>query len=328
MSPNPFENEPGYENYKTDQKCIAYAAKIHHETLRISVIKRLEGYLDIQAEGVESAERVAIEQVAKPITKSDPFSEASRDDKDDKVWEPFGDLCKRRFLWYYTSYCQSIDAAVKKHGQAVADGKAFPTTEFEGGGNRMSGTYNYSQLRKRLANIRDALAKEAEQWAADGLKAVKGESPLALAMHNEFKSLPQKFRNSDTPLDFEMVDDNPYVWRIIIFGKPMTNLDEGIFKVKMIFSPRFPEEQPRVTVETPIFHHRVSPDGVLCYLPKKEAEFKSHVEAAVEAIVGEATCPDTWSCVNPEASKLLWGSAEQKKMYNRKLRRSAQDSGQ
>jgi len=214
--------------------------------------------------------------------------------------------------------------------QAVspADMTRFAKMPFEGGGNDMKGQFQYASLKKRLQDVRKALDAERDQWIEEGAAALKRENPAALSMQNEFRSMPQKLRECGTTVDFEMVDDNPFVWRVVVFGKPMSNLDGGVFKVLLVWPLTFPEDAPRVTVETPIFHHKVSPDGVLCYQPDKPAEYRSHVEAAIEAIVGETTCSDAFSSVNPEASILLWGGPDQKKIYNRKLRRSAQDSAE
>ena len=65
---------------------------------------------------------------------------------------------------------------------------------------------------------------------------------------------------------------NPFVWNLTLFGKPMTNLDGGIWNISLGIPPNFPDVQPRVRFESKIFHHRVSKDGVLCYFPKKEDE--------------------------------------------------------
>jgi len=50
MSSNPYENEPGFEDANSDydkKNQEAYVDKIRHESLRISVIDRLEEYLGI-----------------------------------------------------------------------------------------------------------------------------------------------------------------------------------------------------------------------------------------------------------------------------------------
>jgi len=106
----------------------------------------------------------------------------------------------------------------------------------------------------------------------------------------------------------------------------MTHLDGGMFKIRMSISPRFPDEQPRVVFETAMFHHRISTRGVLCYFPRRPDDIKSHIEAIIEALEDTEPPYDPRTLVNPEASKLYWGSIEDKKEYNRRLRRSVQRS--
>lgn len=119
-----------------------------------------------------------------------------------------------------------------------------------------------------------------------------------------------------------------FVWDLTLFGKPMTNLDGGVFNITLSIPPTFPEAQPRVKVETPIFHHRVASSGILCYFPRKEDEIASHLEAIVAALEDENTTYDPRAVVNPGAFALYWGGDEKRKFYNRKLRRSAQDSSE
>lgn len=243
-------------------------------------------------------------------------------------WEPFADICKRRFLWYYHSYIAGIKAERNTHGKTVGDRKPFTTTQFECPGNGMPGAFEYSKLEMRLHAVRKAIDVETEQWVVDGANALARESPIALAFQNTFKALVNKFKHSDMPLDLELIDNNPFAWRLVLFGRPMTNLDGGIFKIKLVLSLDFPQDQPRVVVETPLYHHRVSSTGALCYFPQKPHEVGSHVEAIIAAIDDVEPRYDPRAVVNQEASKLFWGSVEEKKTYNRKLRRSAQESSE
>ena len=313
MSPNPWENEPGFEICKreSDMKdAKMYAAKIRHETLRISVIERLEEALNIGGSQRKEDDSVTFGVAENP---EEPYA-------------PFADLCKRRFLWYYPAYLQSIDAERAKHGSDVTDGKQFKLTPFESSTNGMTGHFVYTHLKERLKKINAALKQESDDWEAEGIRKV--DSPVALNFSNRFERLSGDFGSRcETPLDFELVEKNPFVWRITLFGKPMTNLDGGVFNIKAVFNANFPQTQPRVTVETPLFHHRVSPaNGTLCYFPSNPNEPESHIEAIIAAIEDEDIPYDPRTLVNPEASRLRWGSTEDKKTYNRRLRRSAQES--
>jgi Ubiquitin-protein ligase len=108
----------------------------------------------------------------------------------------------------------------------------------------------------------------------------------------------------------------------------MTNLDGGLFKIRISFSPRFPEEQPRIRFETRLFHHRIASDGTPCYVPptNRREDVKAHIEAVIDSLEEENPPYDPRTIVRPEAFKLYWGSEEDRKMYNRRLRRSVQQS--
>ncbi|MCJ1474335.1 hypothetical protein MMC13_002993 [Lambiella insularis] len=319
MSSNPYENEPGYESARSaeDKKNIKnYVAKIRHETLRISIITRLEGYLGICTDGTVTEP---------PPLFPQPRSEFDEDNEEPNLaFEPFKDLCKRRFLWYYDSYLLSIDAAEKQH----ALGEAFKIMPFEGGSNTMSGTFNYPELRRRLFFIRQVLDDEAARWAVEGQSLVDMDASMVSHLQRQFEQLIEAYKRNDmVNLDIDLaVPGNPFVWDLTYFGRPMTQLDGGMFKIKMSISPRFPDEQPRVTFETPLFHHRIAKDGTLCYFPKRNDDLQSHVDAIIEAIEEEHPPYDPRTLVNPEASKLFWGSETDKKSYNRQLRKAVQRS--
>lgn len=316
MSSNPYENEPGFEDAKSDydkKNQAAYVAKIRHETLRITVIDRLERYLDIRKKNA-----------AEPVTVYN-VEEDYQAQSADAIFEPFKDLCKRRFLWYYESYMSSVEEEAKKH----KDGQPFVKMPFEGAGNTMHGEFQYSSLKKRLEAIYEKLEEETKSWASDGLLAVQKESGIASNMQCQFEQIVENYSKcGSVALDLDLVDKNPFVWRLVLFGRPMTNLDGGVFRIFIHISPKFPDVHPRVKFDTPIFHHRVAPTGHLCYNAKRKDDMKSHIEAIIEAIEEESPAYDPRTLVNLEAGKLFWGKPEDKKMYNRKLRRSVQDSAE
>ncbi|KAF2201119.1 UBC-like protein [Delitschia confertaspora ATCC 74209] len=313
MSSNPYENEPGFEDANSDydkKNQEAYVAKIRHETLRISVIERLEDYLGIGQERVPGVTVHNVEEDYKNGTE--------------KLFEPFKDLCKRRFLWYYESYLQSIEREAKRH----KDGDRFEKMPFEGPGNSMDGTFQYSSLKERLQAVYEKLNEETLSWAIEGQTTVQKEMSIASNLQRQFEQIVENYKenNDSITLDLELVDKNPFVWQLVIFGRPMTNLDGGIFRIMIYLSPKFPNELPRIKFETPIFHHRISKNGVLCYNPTRKDDMKSHIESIIEAIEEESPAYDPRTLVNPEAAKLFWGTADDKKIYNRRLRRSVQDS--
>ncbi|KAK5127074.1 hypothetical protein LTR85_008433 [Meristemomyces frigidus] len=363
MSQNPYENEPGYETAKKDEpNPKAYVAKIRHETLRIAVIQWLEGLLGIQNErGQPTPKKPRIERKVSspwsgeskspigstssngngnghgggtsgantPATEPSVYeydAEATYNAFDQAQWDPFADLMKRRFLWYYDSYVRTVKDAAEQQPQ----GTAFKRMEFEYPPNIMEGHFDYKGLLVRLERIKVALEEEQQQWAEAGIKQVADDAQLAVQLAFQYKQLEHKWNDTQydgSRMELSLPDKkNPFVWHLALFGKPMTNLDGGIFNMSLYIPPTFPAIQPRLKIETPIFHHRVSSTGTLCYFPKKEDEIASHLEAIVAAIEGEEPRFDPRAILNPEPFDLYWGGEEKRKMYNRKLRRSAQES--
>jgi ubiquitin-conjugating enzyme E2 Z len=281
------------------------------------VIQPLEDALRIQLDGT--------------LVPPGGTSETDTDDEDDTfefedekaAFEPFNDFRKRRFLWYYESYMQAIESAAQK----VKPQEKFKQMSFEYGDNTMTGSFNYPELKRRLLFIKDTIANETKNWAVEGLAAKQRESRIAVNLQRQYEQVVEDLQMQKVfAVNLETVDGNPFVWELTYLGRQMTSLEGGMIKIRTHMSPRFPEEQPRVFVETPIFHHRISKDGVLCYLPRRTEEMRHHIEAIVAALEDESPPYDPRTLVNLEASKLFWGSAEEKKKYSRALRRSVERS--
>lgn len=290
--------------------------QIRHETLRIAVIQRLEDFLGIHSDGSVD-EPLPVEPAFRTEYDSDP------EDNSSSAFEPFKDLIKRRFLWYHESYLLSIADAEKE----IAMNQPFVIMPFEGGGNSMTGKFNYPDLKRRITLVGKILNQETERWAEEGLVQVRKETSFAAGLVRLLERIVETYKKNEmVTLDIDLLDKNPFVWLLTYFGRPMTQLDGGMFRIRISISPRFPEELPRVVFETPIYHHRVSKDGVLCYFPRRPDDIKSHIEAIIEAIEDESPPYDPRTLVHPEASKLFWGSVDDKKLYNRKLRRAVQRS--
>ena len=216
---------------------------------------------------------------------------------------------------------------MSKAKEEVTDGQQFTRMPFECTGNGMDGKFNYTELERRLRFIRKTLDEEMGRWADEGMASKKKESTVAANLQRQYEQVVEAYkRDKSVTLDIELVDNNPFVWAITYFGRPMTNLDGGLFKIKLFFSPRFPEEHPRARFETHLFHQRIAADGTPCYTPRRTDDVKSHIEAIIEALEEESPPYDPRTMVNPEAAKLYWGSADDKKLYNRKLRRAVQKS--
>ncbi|KAJ0427184.1 ubiquitin-conjugating enzyme/RWD-like protein [Aspergillus carlsbadensis] len=315
MSSNPYENEPGFDNAKSDSDKLnmeQYKSKIRHETIRIAVIQPLEAALGILPGGTE---KLPTNRIWEDTDSSEDEAVASS--------TPFFDLRKRRFLWYYESFMQLVESEAR----FVQPKSRFQWMPFEHGSNAMDGHFNYPELKRRLALIRDNIFKETEGWKLQGLQAKKDEIGIAVNLQRQFEQIVENLKHhKNYSLDLNIVDENPFLWRLTYFGRPTTPLEGGIIKIRIHLSTQFPKEQPRVFLDAPLAHVRVSPQGVLCYLPKKTEDMRHHIEAIVAALEEEDPPYDPRTTVNPEASKLFWGSPEDRKKYKRTLRRDVERS--
>lgn len=264
-------------------------------------------------------------KIAPPIPSDDPDGEVDIDEAT-IPFEPFKDLCKRRFLWYFESYM----AAIRLGQSETTDGTAFKNMPFESGsGNGMEGRFYYKDLERRLLNIKEALNAELITWAKDGLTAQLSDSTVAVNLRHQFEQMVSFFRRGDVPHNVALENDNVFIWILTYFGRPMTNLDGGMIRIKLHFSPRFPTEQPRVIFLSKIFHHLIAPDGTYCYNPPASAvsDVRSHIETILEVLEDDQPAYDPRKIVHPEATKLYWSQTpDERKLYNRRLRRSVQDS--
>lgn len=244
------------------------------------------------------------------------------DGNDDIGHGAFSDLRKSRFLWYYECYSLAI-----AEGEAEKNRKRkFEKMPFECPGNTMDGHFDYPELRQRLEAVREAIMAETKAWSVEGRAAQEQETGIAANLVRQREQIVEIYKaRSNFTVDLQLADGNPFVWELTYFGRPMTQLDGGIFNFIIHLSPRFPEEQPRVFVQPPLFHYRVSNHGVLCYFPERPEEMQNHVDAIVAALEEEAPY-DPRATVNPEATRLFWGSPDDRKQYNRRLRRSVERS--
>lgn len=230
---------------------------------------------------------------------------------------------KQRFLWYLEQYKQTIEEQSQDISIKKQDKGEFPLARFEGGGNEMRGFWDYQDLRKRLNNLENKLVEETLSWPETGLEMVVKDVGIAVSLRGQHSQIVSQIKRiTESMVELEMVNDNPFLWRLTYFGRPMTRFDGGVLRIKIYISPRHPVEQPRVFLETPIFHIRVSPKGALIYLPARAEEMSRHIEGIINTLEEEAPPYNPLMTVNPEATKLCWGSKEEQRLYNRKLRLS------
>ena len=143
------------------------------------------------------------------------------------VFEPFKDLCKRRFLWYYDTYL----ASVKVESGKVTEGAQFIKMPFEHAGNSMEGKFLYSELERRLKFVKERLDHETASWAAEGLILQGKESGVAANLQRQFEQTVEHYKKQDSvTIDIELVDNNPFLWRVvrlILLPRMMTNADDS-----------------------------------------------------------------------------------------------------
>lgn len=324
MSPNPFINEPSFEDNTETDKHKAYSDKIKHETVRISVLQTL-------AKGFEREK----------VSREDHFGVRDHDDLSDSTTSELSEVgltdteqqalefCRRLFLWYYDFYLDTIDRESKSH----EDHKLFNIAEFEGrDSNQMAGVYQYTTVRANLIHMKSIIDTKIAQWKIEGVDAAEREMRTSEHVVADFKNIINKYSvNEKHQLDISLPDiRNPFVWHLVIYSNPDSLLEGSVITVRVIISQSFPQDQPHVQVITPIFHYRISQDRTLAYMVQGDRnKLEDHISSIVKAVTESYPATEQRLCANVEASKLLWGSEELKiianhKDYRTKVRRSAQ----
>lgn len=267
-------------------------------------------------------------ELAMGITTASPPSKRPKvkgEKELDSTLGPFVDFCKQRFLWYREQYKKAIQDGIDD--PEICPGQPFPLTLFECHDNSMSGQWNYHQLMSRFEALEKAIMKETNEWPSAGLKLEKKESGLAVSLRAQRAQIVSEMAHrSNAIFDLALIDENPFLWRMTYFGRSGTPVDDGVFKIKIHISPNHPEVQPRVYMETPLFHVRVATDQMLIYLPVRADEMIRHIEGILSALEEKWPICNPLMVVNQERARLCWGNADDKKEYTRRLRRSVADS--
>lgn len=286
--------------------------QICHENLRLAVIEPLELALGITEEAPHdprlSPPQYILQEAA---TSAHPG--------------PFSDFCKQRFLWYLEMYKRAVQEGIEKE-KARHRGR-FPTMPFESPSNGMLGRWDYLDLQTRLGRVERWIMKETLEWPERGKEMATHKFELAMSLRAQHEQISSQLkRRSEAMIDLTMVDDNPFLWLLTYIGRPMTQYDGGILKVKIYISPNHPVEQPRVFMETPLYHVRVSTEKALIYLPARAEEMRDHIDGIIDSLEEEKPPFNPLMTVNPDATELCWGSKEQQRQYSRKLRRTVTES--
>ena len=104
-------------------------------------------------------------------------------------YEPFKDLCKRRFLWYYDTYMATLVEGEK----STKKDQDFVQMPFEGGGNTMAGKFHYPELKRRIELIKVVLLRETDYWAREGALEVRKDTSVAAMMNRQFEPIHVAF---------------------------------------------------------------------------------------------------------------------------------------
>jgi len=137
------------------------------------------------------------------------------------------------------------------------------------------------------------------------LKAIKQEPPAGC---------------SASPLS----DDSLFVWTATILGPQDTPWESGIFNLRLTFSERYPDKPPRVRFTSECYHPNVYQDGTICLDIIQDCWSPAHdVNSILTSIQSLLTDPNCASPANPEAARMY---QEDRKEYNRRVRRIAQKS--
>lgn len=286
--------------------------QITHENIRLAVLDPLE-----LAMGVTKTSRHQSDDLE--------YTESRYDSS--FFPNPFIDYCKKRFLWYRDHYKQVVQHGIDTHRSRHH--QEFPLLPFESGSNRMCGEWDFVDLLSRIQTLESIMMQEITGWPSAGLTLDRAESGLAASLRAQHEQVSMELKDSiGDAFDLTLVDNNPFLWLFTIFGRPMTQYEGGVFRIQVYISPQHPVEQPRVFVETPIFHVRVSLDKMLIYLPTRADEMIRHVQGIYHSLEEESPPFNPMMTVNAEATKLCWGSEDERREYKRKLRRSVADSAE
>ncbi|KAJ5937559.1 Ubiquitin-conjugating enzyme E2 [Penicillium verhagenii] len=309
LAENPYRLEPGYEQSDEKGNIDTYNAKITHENLRLTVIEPLEHEMGITQDPIRHRK---VEQ--------------GKDSKPSSALGSFINYCKRRFLWHREEYMKTIQAGIAS-GVSGRRGTPFPLTKFEYPGNEMAGRWDWYDLKARFEVLEKAVSQEIQGWATAGLELAKKDTNLAFNLRNQMKSAADQMAvRSQAVFNVGLVDDNPFLWYIIYFGRAGTPLDEGVFKINIHISPNHPKVQPRVYLDNPMPHVRVASDGMLAYLPQYAPEMIRHIEGILFALEDTSPVYNPLMAVNSECTQLFWGTPQEKRLYTRRLRRYVTES--
>jgi len=300
MDDMPYHNEPGFEKETWEQSRSrgASATQLAEVTAKYN--------LKISHETV----RIAVCDVLEEILKADP-----------EKMHTFPDIIKWHFLLYYDRYIEMVTANADVTGP-------FETTEFEYSRNSMAGSFDFRALEGRLVKIKEALLEEHSGWIR------QGEAATAKGAHSydcqQIQMALQRLERADlSGISASPQSSNLFAWDVTIMG----GLDggwweNGMYTLRLIFPPDFPDVHPRPKFETKMFHPNITTDGYP-FLSLSVADSRSAplVLHDIHALLKNPPNPDPRTWVNREAGELYFHQGEKgREEYARRVRRCASRS--
>ena len=118
------------------------------------------------------------------------------------------------------------------------------------------------------------------------------------------KRLKREFDTLET--DAEIIDDNMFHWKIVIFGPENSAYYGGTFLVEINFPNEYPFDPPKVHFITKIYHPNIDDKGSICLSVLKDNWLPS---ITVEILIGYLTDllkdPNPNDPLMPEIAKLF-----------------------
>mmetsp|Transcript_2885 Transcript_2885/g.7105 ORF Transcript_2885/g.7105 Transcript_2885/m.7105 type:complete len:444 (-) Transcript_2885:1256-2587(-) len=302
MDDQPYHNEPGFEK----ETLLEHGSKRGGKSQ--AALEEITGKYNqkIQHETM----RIAVCDVLEDILKADP----------DKLC-CFPDVIKWHFVVYYDQY---IDI-VQEHKHISG---AFTATDFEYPRNSMVGSFDYGSIETRLIKIKEQIDEETKSWERHGEAATKkGTTSYDCQQVN---MALQRFERAELEgISASPQASNVFVWDVTIMGGlDGTWWENGIYSLKLIFPPEFPDVPPRPKFETKMFHPQITAEGYP-FVSVSLADWKSvtAILADIHNVLRNPPNPDPRTWVNKEVAELYFKKGDKgREEYARRVRRCAQRS--
>lgn len=153
---------------------------------------------------------------------------------------------------------------------------------------------------------------------------------------NDYKRITTN-KNDQYDFSVGLINDDIYIWEVVIIGPSDTPYENGIYKAEMVFPINYPDAPPTFKFITEMWHPNIDKTGNVCisilhqpgndefgYEDMNERWLPVRTpESVILSIASILNSPNCESPANLEASQ---NYRENIKEYNRKVRRLAEKS--